>query len=221
MAAGGSKDIKMSTAGPVILRCNLHKDMIGTVFVVPNGYHAKSNDKGEFIFEDVKSADYIMQVWHPRLYPEEVLAHAKEIALTGEDKVLNLEIKSESKAGEIHDLVDPTDYNLIVDNIEKEMNQAIQDWKNGKKFISRKRMLMAITKHFEGEGLKGAIAKSFSAKRSEKLEQSMDSIRKKISGIDKSEEITEASLKTQADLVVSNLRRNVSELENRLKPAKP
>ena len=221
MAAGGSKEIKMNTAGPVILRCNLHKDMIGTVFVVPNGYYAKSNDNGEFAFEEVKSADYILQVWHPQLYPEEVLAHAKEISLTGEDKVLNLEINSESKTGEIHDLVDQTDYNLIVDNIEKEMNQAIQDWKNGKKFISRKRMLMAITKHYEGEGLKGAIAKSFSVNRSEKLEQSLDSIRKKISGIDKSEEITEIGLKNQADLVVSNLRRNVTELEGRLKPAKP
>ena len=221
MAAGWSKEIKMNTAGPVILRCNLHKDMVGTVFVVPNGYYAKSNDNGEFVFEDVKSADYIMQVWHPRLYPEEVLAHAKEISLTGEDKVLNLEIKSESKAGEIHDLIDETDYNLIVDNIEKEMNQAIEDWKNGKKFIPRKRMLMAITKHYEGEGLKGAIAKSFSTKRSEKLEQSLDSIRKKISGIDKSEEITEDSLKRQANLVVAQLRRNVTELEGRLKPAKP
>ena len=109
---------------------------------------------------------------------------------------------------------------LIVDNIEKEMNQAIADWKNGKKFISRKRMLIAITRHFEGEGLKGAIAKSFSVKRSENLENKLDSVRKKISGIDESEEVTEDGLKKQADLVIAQLRNNVKELENRLNPSK-
>jgi len=221
MAAGVSKEISMNSAGPVILRCNLHKDMIGTLFVVPNGYYAKVNDKGEFAFDNVKSNEYIMQFWHPRLYPEEVESHAKEVSLTGEDMVLDIKIKSQSKAGEIHDLVDETDYNLIVDSIEKEMHQAITDWKNGKKFIPRKRMLMAITKHYEGEGLKGAIAKSFSVNRSEKLEQGLDSVRKKISGLDKSGEVTEDGLKVQADRIIAQLRSNVSELEGRLKPAKP
>ena len=117
-------------------------------------------------------------------------------------------------------MTDPTDYNAIVDNIEREMFQAIEDWKNGKKFISRKRMLMAVTKHYAGEGLKGAIAKSFSSKRSILLEQKLDTIRKEISGYGKSEEpITEASLKSQAKFAVSQLRLNVKELEERLNPA--
>ena len=220
MASGTSKEIQMTSAGPVILRCNLHKDMVGTLFVVPNGYYAQVNENGQFSFDEVKSNEYIMQFWHPRLYPEEVEIHAKEVSLTGEDKVLDIDIKTQSNVGEIHDLVDETDYNLIVDNIEKEMLQAIADWKNGKKFISRKRMLMAITKHFEGEGLKGAIAKSFSVNRSENLEKKLDSVRKKISGIDKSEEVTEDGLKKQANLVIAQLRSNVRELENRLNPAK-
>jgi len=221
MAAGTSKGIKMTSPGPVILRCNLHKDMVGTLFVAPNGYYAKVDAQGNFAFDEVKSAEYIMQFWHPRLYPEEVEAHAESISLTGEDKVLDIKIESASKADEIHDLIDATDYNLIADNIEKEMRQAIIDWKNGKKFISRKRMLMAITKHYDGEGLKGAIARSFSVNRSEKLEQHLDSVRKKISGIDKSQAVTEAGLTAQADKIMAQLRNNVSELENRLKPAQP
>lgn len=221
MATGGGKEMTMTAPGPVILRCNLHKDMIGTIFVVPNGYYAKVDEKGEFSFDDVKSNEYIMQFWAPRLYPEEVETHAKVISLTGEDMVLKINIKSQSTAGEIHDLVDDTDYNMVVDSIEKEMFQAIIDWKNGKKFIPRKRMLMAITRHYDGEGLKGAIAKSFSAKRSENLEKSLDSIRKKISGLDKSEAVTEGGLKFQADRVIAQLRSNVTELENRFKPGKP
>ena len=219
MAGGTGKSIKFTQAGPVILRCNLHKDMTGTVFVVPNGYHTHPDSDGNYHFDNIKSQGYLLQFWAPRLLPEDVAANLKPVDLTGEDQSIDFDIQSASKPGEIHDMVDPTDYNLIVDNIEREMLQAIEDWKNGKKFISRKRMLMAITKHFDGEGLKGAIAKSFSEKRSLLLEKSMDDLRKQIAGIDTDKnEMTEASLRKQAADIVSRLRGTVQELEARLNP---
>jgi hypothetical protein len=219
MAAGSSRSLTFDQAGPVVLRCNLHKDMLGTIFVVPNGYSTHPNDKGEFAFDSVKSQGYLLQVWHPSLLPDEVAANLKPVDLKGVDKTFDMDIKSASHPGEIHDLVDPTDYNAIVDNIEKEMFQAIADWKKGKKFIPRKRMLMVITKHFDGEGLKGAIAKSFSQKRSIQLEKKLDEIRKLISGIGvKKEEVTEALLTSRAKFAVSQLRNNVRELEARLNP---
>ncbi len=222
MASGSFKTVEFTQAGPVVLRCNMHKDMIGTLFVVPNGYYTKPNANGDYQFDKIKSEGYIMQVWDPILSPDEVATNLKSADLTGVDQVLDFDIKSASVPGEIHDMTDPTNYNAIVDNIEKEMLQAIEDWKNGKKFISRKRMLMAITKHYDGEGLKGAIAKSFSSKRSIQLEQKLDKIRKEISGYGKTGvEITESSLITQAKFAVSQLRLNVKELEARLKPDKP
>ncbi len=217
MAAGSSKTVEFNQAGPVVLRCNMHKDMIGTLFVVPNGYYTKVDDDGDYEFENIKTDNYIMQVWAPMLSPEEVEANLISADLTGVAQTFNFDIKSASVPGDIHDMVDPTDYNAIVDNIEREMLQAIEDWKNGKKFISRKRMLMAITKHYDGEGLKDAIAKSFSSKRSILLEQKMDTIRKEISGYGKSKEkITAASLTRQAAFAVSQLRLNVKELETRV-----
>ena len=221
MASGSSKTIEFNQAGPIVLRCNMHKDMIGTLFVVPNGYFTKPSTNGDYRFDNIKSEGYIMQVWNPMLSPEEVESNLKSADLTGVDQTFDFDIKSASVPGEIHDMTDPTDYNAIVDNIEKEMLQAIEDWKNGKKFISRKRMLMAITKHYDGEGLKGAIAKSFSSKRSIQLEQKLDTIRKEISGYGKSEKtITEDSLISQAKFAVSQLRLNVKELKARLTPDK-
>ena len=219
MSAGSFKSIEVNKAGPIVLRCNMHKDMIGTLFVVPNGYYTKPNAKGEYKFQNVKSEGYIMQVWAPMLSPDEVHANIRSADLTGVSQTFDFNIKSASVQGEIHDMTDPTDYNAIVNNIEKEMSQAIEDWKNGKKFISRKRMLMAITKHFDGEGLKDAIAKSFSSKRSILLEQKLDKIRKEISGYGKTDElVTEESLKSQAEFAVSQLRLNVKELESRIQP---
>ena len=175
--------------------------------------------KEEYEFKNVKSEGYIMQVWAPMLSPDEVNANIRSADLKGVNQTFDFDIKSASVRGEIHDMTDPTDYNAIVDNIEREIYQAIEDWKNGKKFISRKRMLMAITKHFDGEGLKDAIAKSFSSKRSILLERKLDKIRKEISGYGKSEKpATEASLKSQANFAVAALRNNVTELEARIQP---
>jgi tetratricopeptide (TPR) repeat protein/plastocyanin len=219
MASGSFKSIEFNAAGPIVLRCNMHKDMIGTLFVVPNGYYTQPNKTGAYEFKDVTSEGYIMQVWAPMLSPDEVGNNIRSADLTGVDQTFDFDIKSASVPGEIHDMTDPTDYNAIVDNIEREMFQAIEDWKNGKKFISRKRMLMAVTKHFAGEGLKGAIAKSFSSKRSILLERKLDKIRKEISGYGKTKEpVTEASLKSQAKFAVDALRNNVKELEARLQP---
>ena len=219
MASGSFKSIEVNKAGPIVLRCNMHKDMIGTLFVVPNGYYTQPNEKGEYEFKNVKSEGYIMQVWAPMLSPDEVDANIRSADLTGVNQTFDFDIKSASVRGEIHDMTDPTDYNAIVDNIEREVYKAIEDWKNGKKFISRKRMLMAITKHFDGEGLKDAIAKSFSSKRSILLERKLDKIRKEISGYGKSEKpVTEASLKSQAEFAVAALRNNVTELQARIQP---
>ena len=149
---------------------------------------------------------------------QNVVKNVKSIKLTGRDETFDFKIASASQPGEIHDLVDATDYNLVVDDIEKEMMLAIKDWESGKKYKPRKRMLIAITQHYDGKGLKGAIAKSFSEQRSMKLEQAMDEIRKQVSGIGDSEKITADSLKFKAERVVVQLRQNVKELENRLNP---
>jgi tetratricopeptide (TPR) repeat protein len=219
MAAGSAKTLTLDKPGPIILRCNMHKDMIGTIFVVPNGYYTHTDAKGDYSFTNVKSQEYLLEYWHPQLIPDEIEANLKQVDLKGVDQSVNFEFKSASQAGEIHDLVDPTDYNTIVDNIEKEVFQAIKDWKAGKKFLPRKRMLMAITKHYDGEGLKGALAKSFSQKRSLGLEKKLDEIRKQISGIGVSKDkVTEKSLTSKAKFVIAQLRNNVQELEARLNP---
>ncbi len=221
MASGTAKSITLDSPGPIILRCNLHKDMIGTLFVVPNGYYSELDENGNYAFDKVKSQEYLMQFWHPRLAPEEVNHNMKNAALTGIDHTMDFDIASKSEMGEIHDMVDQTDYNLLVVNIEQEMGQAIKDWKAGKKYLSHKRMLKTITYYFDGGGLKGAIAKSFSVKRSENLEKSLDEIRKIIAGFKgESDETTEAKLNGMAKRAVAALRNNVQELYARIAPEK-
>ena len=219
MSSGMVKTISLLQPGPIVLRCNLHKGMVGTIFVVPNGYYTQPNKQGDFKFNEVKSAGYIMQAWAPHLAPEDVETNLKTADLNGEDKTFDFDIKTASLPGEIHDMVDSVDYNAIVDSIDKELKQAIQDWEAGKKYVSRKRALMAITQHYDGGGLKGALAKSFSEKRSEGLEDKLDDIRKIISGIGAGSKLaTGDSLRQKVAFAVAQLRNNVQELEARLNP---
>lgn len=220
MAGGSSKTIKLSTPGPVVLRCNMHKDMIGTIFVVPNGHYTHPNENGEYSFTNVANQEYILQAWHPSMAPEDVEKNLRGVKLDGKDETFDFAIASASKLDEIHDMVNTKDYSLIADDIEKEMFQAIEDWKAGKTYISRNRMLSAITKHFEGEGLKDAITKSFSEKRSQMLEEKLDIIRKKISGLGPyaDQKFTKEGLQSEAKLAMDQIRENVRELHNRLNP---
>lgn len=220
MNPGTEKTITFETAGPVVLRCNRHKDMVGTLFVAPNGYVTNTDEQGRFEFPVAKSQEYRIGFWHPRLRPEEVEANIQVVKLTGEDKTVNFDVTTESNPADINDLVDPTDYMDLVAQIETEVYGAIDHWKAGKKYSSRKRMLTAITRHFDGGGLKDAIAKSFSTDRSQRLEDGLDRIRKQIAGLDKSAAVTEASLKTQAKEVIAQLRQSVNQLEHRLDPQK-
>ncbi|CAI2717236.1 hypothetical protein [Nitrospina watsonii] len=220
MSGGVTKEITFDTPGPVVLRCNMHKDMVGTLFVAPNGYAAETDAEGRFNLPLVKSQDYKMGFWHPRLFPQEVEAHMRTINLTGEDTTMKIEVTSQSTPEDIHDLVDGTDYNELVAKIETEVYGAIDHWKQGKKYSSQKRMLTAITRHYDGGGLKDAITKSFSENRSKHLEDGLDEIRKQVAGIDKSEEVTEASLKFKAKRIIAQLKNNVRELEHRLNPDK-
>jgi len=219
MSSGMVKGISLIQPGPVVLRCNLHKDMVGTIFVVPNGYYTQPNEQGNYELSEVKSAGYIMQAWAPHLDPGDVESNLKSADLNGEDKTFNFDIKTASLPEEIHDMVDPVNYNAIVANIDNELKQAIKDWDSGKKYVSRKRTLMAITKYYDGGGLKGALAKSFSEKRSKNLEDKLDDIRKIISGIGpEAKSATSNSLLKKVESVVSQLRINVQELEARLNP---
>ena len=97
MSSGMIKSIRLLQPGPIVLRCNLHKDMVGTIFVVPNGYYTNPDESGNYKFNQVKSAGYILQAWAPHLAPSDVEASLKSADLNGVDKIFNFVCASREK----------------------------------------------------------------------------------------------------------------------------
>ncbi|MCG3116202.1 MAG: carboxypeptidase regulatory-like domain-containing protein [Candidatus Manganitrophus sp. SA1] len=62
---GRSRNVLLKKPGAVDLRCRIHSDMKGTVFVSPSPFFMPIESDGKFALSGVPAGDYEIEVWHP------------------------------------------------------------------------------------------------------------------------------------------------------------
>lgn len=62
---GRSRNVVLKNPGAVDLRCRIHSDMRGTVFVSPSPFFMLIESDGKFAFSGVPPGDYEIEAWHP------------------------------------------------------------------------------------------------------------------------------------------------------------
>ncbi len=62
---GKSRSVLLKNPGAVELRCRIHSDMRGTVFVSPSSFFTSIESNGKFALSGVPAGDYEIHVWHP------------------------------------------------------------------------------------------------------------------------------------------------------------
>lgn len=62
---GRSRKVVLKKPGAVDLRCRIHSDMKGMVFVSPSPFFMPIELDGKFALSDVPAGDYEIEVWHP------------------------------------------------------------------------------------------------------------------------------------------------------------
>src|SRR5262249_5865533 len=87
---GGSKSVVMNTPGVVSVFCNLHPQMLGTIFVLPGPLWARTAADGTFRL-DVPPGKHRLVAWSP-----EALPVTKEITVA--DAPLDLRFELDERA---------------------------------------------------------------------------------------------------------------------------
>ncbi len=72
--------------GVVVLGCNIHDWMIGTIYVSATPYFEKTVANNKTVFKDLPVGDYIMKVWHSNMLVSEE-STSKPIKLGAKDNV--------------------------------------------------------------------------------------------------------------------------------------
>jgi len=78
---GFSKPVVLGELGPVAILDNQHPEMSAYIVVLQNPFFAKTDDKGNYILENVPPGTYTLKAWHDRLKPE-----SKEVKVSGGSK---------------------------------------------------------------------------------------------------------------------------------------
>lgn len=61
---GESRSIRLQVFGRHPLYCNIHKNMVSDIFVVPGVYFSLTDDKGSYRIENVPAGSFTLKVWN-------------------------------------------------------------------------------------------------------------------------------------------------------------
>ena len=56
--------------GPVLLLCDVHREMSAYIMVLQNPFFALTNEEGDFTIKDVPPGSYTVKAWHENLKPQ-------------------------------------------------------------------------------------------------------------------------------------------------------
>ena len=64
------KSMVFQKEGPVLLLCDVHREMSAYIMVLQNPFFALTNEEGDFTIKDVPPGSYTVKAWHENLKPQ-------------------------------------------------------------------------------------------------------------------------------------------------------
>jgi len=200
-----AKKIVLKEPGIAALRCRMHQNMRGLVFVAPSPYFSVTDPLGQFEMQNVSAGSYRIEVWHSQLTAEESARGGQRLEVGAEHK--NVQLEFSAKAGRGVDLTEGAgrDWITTVDQIRAGLDRAILQWKKDSTTAAMSTVMSTNSNYYGESGLREAISQFFGKARAEEHEKQFDALRKQIQGIGGAEPTTEAALRRAADLLIDGL----------------
>jgi len=126
---GEIKSVIFEKPGAVLLRCKIHPQMQGMLFVSPSPYYAVAGKDGKYRLPKVPPGSYTIEGWHPRLTAGEMKEGSRPITVGSQtvsaDLVLTGKAPKEANLTEVPDKV----WFGVVGEIGASLDQSIEKWK--------------------------------------------------------------------------------------------
>jgi plastocyanin len=206
---GTTKKVELKTPGVVLLRCKIHEEMRGMIFVSPSPYFAVTGKNGTFKLPSVKPGSYRIEAWHPRLTAEEVETGGRTITVGNDPVPLDLTLNPKAPPGSNLTELRDQDWTKVLDEIQISLTRAIADWKEGKKTVALTGIMTTYSRLYGQSGLRNAIVQKLGKAEGAGHEKRFDAMIKQVQGEGPE---GEAALKREKDLLLSDLNKSVQRL---------
>jgi len=210
---GEIKKTALKKPGVVALRCKIHFEMRGTVFVSPSSFFAVADKDGKFEIAQVPSGSYRIEVWSPRLTAGEVEKGGRPLQVGPAVETLTLDLRAKAPAGADLSGISEQDWSPTVQALQAALDEAIQRWKKGARTGATTKAMTAYSRLYVESGLRDAIAARLGKAQAEAHDRRFNALIKGLQREGASPE-NEGALREEKEALLAGLRKNVRALHS-------
>lgn len=207
---GDIKTVIFEKPGAVMLRCKIHTQMRGMVFVAPSQYFAVIGKDGKYEIPKVPAGTYQIEAWHPRLTGGEIKAGSRPITVGTE--ALSVDFTLTSKAPKEANLTEVPDKNWmeVHKEIRTSLDQAIAKWKEGKRAGALTKVMTTHSGIYGESGLRNAISQKLGKGQAEAHDARFNALVKQIQ---KEDRAAETAILTEKEKILSGLKEDIQKMK--------
>jgi plastocyanin len=206
---GETRSVIFDKPGAVMLRCKIHPQMRGMVFVSPSSYYAVAGKDGKYNLLKVPPGTYQIEAWHPRLTANEVKMGSRSIVVGSEAVSANFSLTGKApKEANLTEVPDK-DWLEVVDEIRTSLDKAVTTWKEGKKAGALTKVMTTHSRIYGESGLRNAISQKLGNPRAEAHDVRFNALVKQV----QKDQAVESAIQSEKEKLLSGLKEDIQKMK--------